>query len=50
MIHNIILYACRNDSCIVVGIDYKESEYAMYLNKYGILATNDDETMFVLQN
>ena len=51
MIHNIItsLLLARNDSCIVVGIDYKESEYAMYLNKYGILATNDDEAMFVLQ-
>jgi hypothetical protein len=50
MIHNIItsLLLSRNNDCMIIGIDYKESEYAIYLDKYGILATNESEALDVL--
>ena len=52
IIHVIItsLLLSRNNNCIICCIDYKESEYAIYLNDYGILASNDYEAFTLLTN
>lgn len=50
IIHNMItsLLLSRNNDCFICCIDYKESEYAIYLNNYGILATNEYEAFTLL--
>lgn len=48
MLHVIIASLIQNENCIIVGLDYKESEYAIYLQDFGLLATNTQESLILL--
>lgn len=45
---NFALLTGRNNTCFIVTIDFKRSEYATYMDKYGLLVTTEPEAHRVL--